>query len=147
MFIECASKRTPGHRNNMKQLERHFAVATAKYHCYLPNIRFRLIGVVRACPACCSFFRCQTCFRSFPGAVAKYPCHALRHHVGLGARDRCARCPCSDLPSNLFFFLCSKRTYFQMGVLASKLHKKMPQTVDIGEEVSKLAEDVEWGSR
>ena len=35
----------------------------------------------------------------------------------------------------------------QMGVLATKIRKKMPQTVDMGEEVNKLAEDVEWGSR
>lgn len=34
-----------------------------------------------------------------------------------------------------------------MGVLASKIQKKMPQAVDIGEEVNKLAEDVAWGSR
>lgn len=41
----------------------------------------------------------------------------------------------------------SERNHFQMGVLASKIRKKLPQTVDIGEEVNKLAEDVEWGSR
>lgn len=35
----------------------------------------------------------------------------------------------------------------QMGVLATKIRKKMPQTVHMGEEVNKLAEDVEWGSR
>eukprot|EP00903_Cladosiphon_okamuranus_P008396 g8072.t1 len=35
----------------------------------------------------------------------------------------------------------------RMGVLASKIQKKMPLAVDIGEEVSKLADDVAWGSR
>lgn len=35
----------------------------------------------------------------------------------------------------------------QMGVLASKIQKNMPQAVDIGEEANKLAEDVAWGSR
>jgi len=34
-----------------------------------------------------------------------------------------------------------------MGVLATKITKRMPQTVDMGEEVNKLAEDVKWGSR
>lgn len=34
-----------------------------------------------------------------------------------------------------------------MTALASKIQKKMPQTVDVGEEASKLAEDVKWGSR
>ncbi|CBJ31071.1 expressed unknown protein [Ectocarpus siliculosus] len=35
----------------------------------------------------------------------------------------------------------------RMTVLASKIQKKMPQTVDVGEEANKLAEDVRWGSR
>ncbi|CAM9149560.1 unnamed protein product [Ectocarpus sp. 13 AM-2016] len=35
----------------------------------------------------------------------------------------------------------------RMTVLASKIQKKMPQTVDVGEEAKKLAEDVKWGSR
>lgn len=41
------------------------------------------------------------------------------------------------------------KCFAQMGVLASKIQKKMPlpQAVDIGEEVNKLAEDVKWGSR
>ncbi|CAM9652980.1 unnamed protein product, partial [Ectocarpus fasciculatus] len=35
----------------------------------------------------------------------------------------------------------------RMTALATKLQKKMPQTVDVGEEANKLAEDVKWGSR
>lgn len=35
----------------------------------------------------------------------------------------------------------------QMGVLASKIQIKMPPTVDLRQEATKLAEDVQWGSR
>ena len=35
----------------------------------------------------------------------------------------------------------------QMGVLASKIQIKMPPTVNLRQEATKLAEDVQWGSR
>lgn len=44
-------------------------------------------------------------------------------------------------------YLCTYRICIQMTALATKLQKKMPQTVDVGEEAKKLAEDVKWGSR
>lgn len=34
-----------------------------------------------------------------------------------------------------------------MGVLFRDKLQQMPQLVDLGEEVNKLADDVEWGSR
>lgn len=45
----------------------------------------------------------------------------------------------------VFLFCCV--CVLQMGVLASKIQIKMPPTVNLRQEATKLAEDVQWGSR
>ncbi|CAM9732626.1 unnamed protein product [Hapterophycus canaliculatus] len=89
----------------------------------------------------------------FRPVVSPYAREKMREAGGKGKGKRKGKGPDGqkEAPLSELDMLIGDVLYFnhRMGVLASNIQKKMPlpQAVDIGEEVNKLAEDVKWGSR